>query len=77
MSRPPISIEDARRIAGDLARQRGWPFLEPVDVHLRRPWLFGTARWRVFSNAECRGQNVAVEIDAETGDILSCGYGMR
>ena len=59
------------------ATARGWPFLLPAFVRLHKPWLFGRPHWDVWTNAECRGQNVRVVIDAETGAIVSSGFAPR
>jgi sarcosine oxidase gamma subunit len=73
-----LSADDARRIAADHAAAKGWPFSEPVHVRRRRsvPW-FGPWRWVVLSNADSRGGNVWVEIDARTGAVLASGFNPR
>ena len=73
-----LSANDARRIAADHAAAKGWPFSEPVDVRRRRSVpLFGAWRWLVWSNADSRGSNVRVEIDARTGEVLASGFNPR
>lgn len=73
-----LSADDARRIAAERAAAEGWPFDEPVDVRRRRSLpLVGGWRWHVLSNANARGRNVRIEIDARTGAVLACAFAPR
>ena len=72
-----LTSEDARRIASELAAREGWPFREPLQVTCRRAMLLGPQRWTVLSNAQGRGSNVRVVIDARTGAIVSQAWNPR
>jgi hypothetical protein len=73
-----VSAADARRIAGELAAAKGWPFVEPIQVRRHRASpLLGPWRWTVVTNAASRGANVRVEIDARTGTLVSSGFSPR
>src|SRR5207248_934986 len=61
-----ISPEQAIELARACAEERGWPWLEPVDVSRSRAYvLFGRVEYEVRSNAECRGSNARVVVDGE------------
>jgi hypothetical protein len=65
-----MTAEQANDHAKELARTRGWTFLDPVRVEPCRFWSVGRLRWRVISNCDNRGCNVRVEIDDATGEVL-------
>lgn len=60
--------------AREIADEMGWLWLEPVSVRKVRPFLFGSPRWVVGTNAECRGMNVGIVLDDASGRILAQGY---
>lgn len=73
-----ISEDDAISIARDAAESRGWSWRGRVIVNRRRKWiLFGRLSFEVFTNADYRGGNVIVEVDAETREVLRAGFGRR
>ena len=65
------------RLAEERARAEGWLFRAPVKAWLRKPWFFGRPEWTVLSNADCRGCNVWIVIDDESGNIVSAGFAPR
>ncbi len=63
--------------ARTLADNNGWPWVEPLRVEDEyRFILFGRRYWRVTTNTEYVdiGCNVHVQIDGETGQVLSNEY---
>jgi len=73
-----MTSEEAIEIGHALARERGWPWREPVAVVRRRRWfVFGRRQWQLRSNAEMRGGNVFVIVDDETRHVIRAGYGPR
>jgi len=64
-------------IAHEVAETEGWIWLEPVRIEPNRCWPFGRERWDVLTNWGSRGCNIRLEIDDETGQILSKGYAPR
>ncbi|HEY2899058.1 MAG TPA: hypothetical protein VGL59_00675 [Polyangia bacterium] len=64
-------LEIVRRVAGE----QSWPYLEPVLIKHRRPWLRQTGgTWEVFTNRNFIGGNIRMVIDDDTGAILSKGF---
>ncbi len=72
-----MTEQEVLRLAEAHATAQGWPFLQPVYVHLCKPWFFGRPHWDVWSNSRCFGQNVRVIVDTETGAIVSSGFAKR
>ena len=73
-----ISEDDAVAIAREVAETRGWSWRGRVVVNRRRKWIFfGELSFEVFSNADYRGGNVIVAVDAKTGEVLRAGFGRR
>ncbi len=65
-----MTVAETLRLARAVAEEKGWPWQEPVKVSRRRSFLFfGAAHWEVWTNAECLGMNVRVEIDDATGQV--------
>ncbi|MDB5343365.1 MAG: hypothetical protein JWP89_1742 [Schlesneria sp.] len=61
-----------------VAVEAGWPWHEPIQVGKKRLFfIFGPATWHVMSNAVCRGMNVNVHIDDQTGRVISKGFAPR
>jgi hypothetical protein len=70
-----MTHEEAIERARALAEERGWTWREPVRVTERRDFvLLGRRRLCVRSNADSRGTNVLVELDAETGEVLHAAW---
>lgn len=65
-----ITRDAALEIAKSHAAERGWPWVEPIHVN-------AGARIHVMTNADHRGGNVNVWIDASDGRILSSGFAKR
>jgi hypothetical protein len=73
-----MTREEAIEKARQIARERDWPWEEPIVVHVERRFLvFGRKRLSVMSNASSRGRNVFVRLDADTGDVVHAAYGPR
>jgi hypothetical protein len=66
-----VSRADALRIAREHCEVQGWPWNEPVLVSL------GLRCYSLFTNANYRGGNVTVRIDAESGTVLSASFAQR
>ena len=62
---------DAISIAKHECENRGWPWLEPIQVFWR-PFSF-----RVLTHANCRGGNVVVRIRKRDGAVLHSGFCSR
>jgi hypothetical protein len=59
-------------IARTVAEKEAWPWEEPVRTRLVRRFIFlGRRSWRVSTNGNYKGRNVWIEIDDETGRVLS------
>jgi hypothetical protein len=70
-----ISEEDAIEIARGVAVEKGWRWREPVRARRTRSWIFiGRAEWEVRTNADMRGTNVRVVVDAQDGTVLQAAY---
>ena len=72
-----MTRDAAIQTARTLAEQKGWPWVEPLMVEDGRRFIvFGKRFWRVTTNTRYVdiGCNVHVEMDDETGRVLSSGY---
>jgi hypothetical protein len=70
-----ISEEEAIEIARRVAAEKGWRWKEPVKAHRTRAFIFiGRAEWEVLTNADMRGTNVRVVVDAQDGTVLRAAY---
>ncbi len=72
-----MTAQEVLRLAEAHAKEQGWPFVPPVSVRLHKPWFFGRPHWDVWTNAEWRGQNARITLDAETGAVISSGFAPR
>lgn len=65
------------QIAHAEAVKKGWPWVGPLLVEGKRQFsLFGRRFWRVTTNTQYAeiGCNVHVQVDDETGQVLSSDY---
>lgn len=70
-----ISEEEAIERARRCAEERGWAWQEPVRVTRSRAFLFfGRVRYEVRTNAEMRGSNARIVVDAEDGAITEAHW---
>ena len=70
-----ISEQEAIEIARRVAAEKGWRWREPVKARRTRTWIFiGRAEWEVRTNAEMRGTNVLVVVDAQDGTVVRAAY---
>ncbi len=72
-----ITKADAIEIARGRAAQKGWSFVEPVDLLERRAWSGTVSRYEIETNAGKLGAKARFVVDAATGSILSEGYVKR
>lgn len=73
-----MTHDGAIGIAHTAADKQNWTWREPVNALRVRSWfIFGKARWQVWSNAGMRGSNVIVEIDDATGQVLRKNFAPR
>lgn len=63
-----LDEERVLAIAKERCELEGWPWREPVIVQHR------LTRTLVTTNADKRGGNVRVVVDARSGDVLSAGF---
>ena len=72
-----MTRDEVTQIARTAAEKEGWPWAEPLLVEDERRFiLFGRRFWRVTTNSRYAdiGCNVHVQIDDETGRVLSSDY---
>lgn len=70
-----ISVDDAIARARRCAEERGWVWCEPVRVTRSRAFvLLGRVRYQVWTNAEMRGTNARIVVDAEDGSIVEAHW---
>ncbi|HXU82329.1 MAG TPA: hypothetical protein VN914_13095 [Polyangia bacterium] len=53
------------------AEQRGWPWLEPVDIRLTSA---AERLWTIRTNAEAVGMNVRIVVRESDAVIVQSGY---
>lgn len=71
----PLSEQDALARARALAEERGWPWLEPVEVSRERSLVVvGRERWVVTTHVGYRGASARIVMNADDGSIVSAGY---
>ncbi len=68
-----MNEKEILEIAVKYAQERGWPWLEPIEVRRRSRW-FGRAVYMIRSKSEMRGRNVVMMIDAVDGAIKQAGF---
>lgn len=69
-----IDEAEAIALAKSAAAQEGWAFVEPVAAVFRQPWLGGSGRWEIHTNASGLGARARFIIDAADGRIIEKGY---
>jgi hypothetical protein len=60
-------------VAKSVATERGWPWLEPVEVDLESS-MEGKRVWAVRTNCYVRGQNVKVVVSEPDFAVVSAGF---
>lgn len=53
------------------AEERGWPWLEPVDIRLSS---ISDRTWTIRTNARAVGMNVRILVRESDGAILQAGF---
>ena len=71
-----ISEAEALNAAREIAVTSGWTWLEPVTVTLKKKSSPDPA-WIVHSNANAKGCNVHVELEASSGRIIAASLWPR
>lgn len=70
-----ISEHEAIEIARRVAAEKGWRWEEPVVARRTRTlFIVGPAEWEVTTNADKRGTNVRVVLNAEDGAVLRAAF---
>jgi hypothetical protein len=69
-----MTKNEALDLAQDVARNEGWPWLEPVSVVRRRRWIFGPYVWHIVTNGSTRGRNIRMTITDNSGEVRQKGY---
>lgn len=73
-----MTADEARQVAHQVAIEAGWPWQEPIWTTKQRLFFVaGPATWYVMSNAECRGMNVNVRVDDQSGRVISKAFAPR
>lgn len=72
-----ITKTEAMEITRARAAEKGWAFIEPVDLVERRAWSGTVSRYEIETNAGKLGAKARFVVDAATGAILSEGYVKR
>ena len=68
-----VTEADAIEIAAKHAKQQGWPWLEPIECKRQEPW-FANAVFVIRTNADKRGANVVLTIDALDGEVREARF---
>ncbi|MDY6784810.1 MAG: hypothetical protein SW833_20080 [Cyanobacteriota bacterium] len=61
-------------LAKEIAEEKNWIWLGDVKVVKYRKGFFGRFLWRVTTNSKCRGCNIKIVIDDETGEVIESAY---
>ena len=70
-----MTKEEVLQIARQVAEDERWPWDEPVLVQEQTRGFWNRRKvWEVRTNTKLIGRNVFLEIDAETGDVISKGF---
>ena len=69
-----ITKAAAIEIARGRAAEKGWAFVDPVDLVERRAWSGSVKQYEIETNAGKLGAKARFVVDAATGAILSEGY---
>ena len=69
-----ILENDALSLSKEIAKKENWPWLEPVRINLKRPFIFGKPYWEVYTNSESHGSNVVVCIDATSSVVINKNF---
>jgi hypothetical protein len=69
-------IDQAQAVERARARaaEKGWAFVEPLRVVVRRSWSGAVTRYEIETNAGKLGSKARFQVDAESGDVVSEGY---
>jgi hypothetical protein len=71
MSSPVKTKEQALQLAIAAAKERKWPWKEPVSVR------WGLLTYTVWTNARSRGGNVCLKIRKRDGAVISASLSPR
>lgn len=69
-----IERDQAVEIARKRALEKGWAFVEPLNIIIRRGWLGEINCFEIETNAGRRGTKARFVINAKTGKITFEGY---
>lgn len=72
-----VEREQVIEIARKRAAEKGWAFVEPLNVAIRRGWAGAVIRFEIETNAGNLGTKARFVIDAKTGGVVSEGYVSR
>jgi len=65
---PQISKDDALAIARQECVNRGWSWIDPVDIRSAR------GNWIIKTNLHAKGANVVIVINQTNGDVISTNF---
>jgi hypothetical protein len=70
-----ISREEAIEAARQECQRRGWKDAPPYTADSGRDYvLWGRKTWFVVTNAESKGDNAYINIDADSGEVIGAGF---
>jgi hypothetical protein len=70
-----MTAAEALALAKNIARQEGWPWLEPVEIRCRRKYVWwGARRWLIKTNRDSLGCNAWFQIDDRPAAIMAKGF---
>lgn len=71
-----MTEDEVVHIAQQLATEKGWPWLAPIQVKKRRR-LLGKRYWTILTNCDGIGCNVYIEIDESTQTVVKSTFCKR
>jgi hypothetical protein len=60
-------------VARELASERSWPWIEPVEISLSSSGTAGRI-WTIVTNSQARGMNIRIVIREADESIVHAGY---
>jgi hypothetical protein len=60
-------------VARELASQRRWPWIEPVEIWLSSSGTAGRI-WTIVTNSQARGMSIRIAIREDDESVVQAGY---
>ena len=64
---------EALEVAAQIALDNGWPWLEPVQIVLKKS-IFRSSKWAIRTNHDNLGCNICIEIDNDKGVVVKAVF---